>query len=753
MPHSSFLQILSIICLFFAACETQSPTLPIFQDGRTDYQIVIETPNAGVEASAQELQKWLENIGGVKLNIEQGTAREEGPAIRLRLAGSSVAFDPLQSGYLHLYTEGKDLILEGSDTTYLRYAVYEFLERYAGCRWLDPQTDYAPQLTELTVPADLNYRYQPDIATRTVHSRLFYENPEFARKLRVTTESFPYYVPTARVHTFHRFMPEADFYRGHPEYYALRDGRRLPTQLCLTNETVFQIVRDSVQAHFERYPEAQVLSVSTDDNTQYCTCENCSRVDEEEGSHMGSVIRFVNRIAEAFPDKTISTLAYQYTRSPGKTKPRDNVLITLCSIECDRSGPIAEKCTAFADDLEAWAAMDAKLRIWDYTTQFTNFLAPFPNLYTLQPNIQLFRNTGARWIFEQHSNNPSELFELRSYLMAKLLWNPERNVDSLIQDFTTHYYGAAGPYVVNYIQDIHTALADNPDFFLFLYGDPSQAFDSYLSADNLLKYQSYFDSAEAKVAGDPELLERVRRARLSVDYAVLEACRKNLSPELSLVEKQANGKKVLSPAVAQRLENFERTCRENDITLMNEMGYTVKEYVAFVKATLERAQLPNLAEGKAVTLLTQPKKYADEDPQTLTDGAFGGNNFYANWLGFEGPDLIAEVDLGEEQTISFTGMAFLQVVNHLVFFPTKVTYSYAGEDRQFRPLGTIPNPRPLTRQSKINDVAYFDLEFAPVKARYLKVEAKNMGTPPYWHHGAGLPAWVFSDEWIVHNGR
>lgn len=749
MFRQPFLLLFSVFFFLLAACQRQPPTLQLFQNGQSAYEIRIETPDAGLEPIAQELKNWWENIGGVKLNINTVNKNNQAPAIRLRLAATAEPFDPLRSGHLHLLAEGPDLILEGSDTTYLRYAMYELLERYAGCRWLDPETDFVPQLSELTIPADLDYRYQPDIATRTVHSRLFYENPAFARKLRVTTESFPYYVPTARVHTFHRFLPEADFYREHPEYYALRDGRRLPTQLCLTNETVFQLVRDSVRAHFSRYPEAQVLSVSTDDNTQYCTCENCSRVDEEEGSHMGSVIRFVNRIAEAFPDKTISTLAYQYTRAPGKTPPRENVLITLCSIECDRSAPIAEKCTPFADDLHAWRAMDANLRIWDYTTQFTNFLAPFPNLRTLQPNIQLFRNTGARWIFEQHSHHPSELFELRSYLMAKLLWNPEENVDSLIQDFTAHYYEAAGPYIVQYIEDIHAALADNPDFFLFLYGDPSQAFDSYLSAENLLKYQSYFDSAEAKAAGDPALLDRVRRARLSVDYATLEACRKNLSADLSLVAKQAGGKKTPSPAVTRRLENFEQTCQKNHITLMNEMGYTVAEYIDFVKATLGRAQLPNIAEGKPVTLLTQPKKYAGEDPQTLTDGAFGGNNFYANWLGFEGPDLVAEVDLGSKQPVSFTGMAFLQVVNHLVFFPTEVTYSYAGEDRRFRPLGTIANPRPLTRQSKINDVAYFDLKFSPVQARYLKVEAKNMGTPPYWHHGAGLPAWLFADEWVV----
>ena len=72
------------------------------------------------------------------------------------------------------------------------------------------------------------------------------------------------------------------------------------------------------------------------------------------------------------------------------------------------------------------------IRIWDYTTQFTNFLAPFPNIRTLQPNIKFFRDNHAKWIFEQHSSNPSELFALRSYLTAKLLWNPDNDANEII---------------------------------------------------------------------------------------------------------------------------------------------------------------------------------------------------------------------------------------------------------------------------------------------------------------------------------
>jgi len=117
--------------------------------------------------------------------------------------------------------------------------------------------------------------------------------------------------------------------------------------------------------------------------------------------------------------------------------------------------------------------LTSNIRIWDYTTQFTNFLAPFPNWQTLQPNIDLFVKNNARWIFEQHSNQPSELFALRAYLTAQLLWDPKQDFNALLADFASGYYGAAGPYILTYINRISKAMAEAQPFFLFLYGDPS----------------------------------------------------------------------------------------------------------------------------------------------------------------------------------------------------------------------------------------------------------------------------------------
>ena len=118
-------------------------------------------------------------------------------------------------------------------------------------------------------------------------------------------------------------------------------GKRIPTQLCLTNPDVLKIAIRSLRKMVAHNPEAKYWSVSQNDNRDYCTCVQCKAIDDREGSPSGSIISFVNQVADQFPDKMISTLAYEYGRRAPKTLiPRDNVNIMLCSIEINRDKPI-----------------------------------------------------------------------------------------------------------------------------------------------------------------------------------------------------------------------------------------------------------------------------------------------------------------------------------------------------------------------------------------------------------------------------
>ena len=720
-----------IISLLFFSCSENKVSIDI--PTLTKYNIISDYSDV-----ADTLNVYLNKSVGISLEISD---KQKKRSIIL------VEKTDLNKDFISIDYKDSLITISANNKRNLYYATYDFIEKFLNVNWLSTDFTYYEDLKSINFPKNYSYYFEPPVLTRTVHSKLFYKDSVFADKLKVTNEAFPRYVPSARVHTFHRFLPYEVFYDKNPEYYALRNGKRLPTQLCLTNTDVLKIVKDSVNSFFNKSPNSDVISVSQDDNTQYCQCDKCSKIDNQEGSPAGTMIHFVNAVAESFPNKTISTLAYQYTRKPPKVKPIENVLITLCSIECNRSVPIELGCKDFSSDLKGWSQLTDNIRIWDYTTQFTNFLAPFPNWGTIKPNINLFVDNNAKWIFEQHSNNDSELFELRSYIMAKLLWNPNLDFQTLLNEFNNKYYGNGGKYISEYVNSMQNQI-DNTSFFLFLYGDPSQGFDSFLSPENLLNYDILFNKALSSVELDSEYYKRILRSKISIDYAVLESYRKNFS-DLYQLTKTENDIKSINPKLIMRLNAFSKTCNDNDITLMNEMGFTVSDYIVNYRKALKTAIKENLASFKDVTLLTVPKKYANEDPKVLTDGALGGNSFYSNWLGFEGNNLNAVVDLGELKEIKSLSMNFLQVTNHIVFFPVQVEFFYSDDNLKWKSLGKVSNKSDLSPKSKVNDIQTFSINAGELKARYIKVIADNMSKAPIWHHGADLPSWIFADELII----
>ncbi|MGY8946363.1 MAG: DUF4838 domain-containing protein [Flavobacteriales bacterium] len=727
---------LIILLIIASSISCSKRQINLDYDSLSEYTIVTDN-----RAVADTLNVYLKKSLGIELPIDN-ELKGNNRYIHLKYNSD------ILSDFISLSFSNYSITIQGNNSKMLSYGVYEFLEIFLGVRWYSTDLTVVPEISSINIPLEKEIIYKPSVTTRTVHSRLFYKDSSFADKLKVSNEAFPNYVPNARVHTFHKFIPYEKFYDDHPEYYALRNGKRLATQLCLTNEKVLEIVKDSVASFFKKHDLSTVISVSQDDNTQYCMCDSCSEIHEKEGSPAGSMIYFVNQIANSFPNKTISTLAYQYTRKPPITKPESNVLITLCSIECDRSIPINEGCKDFQNDLIGWSKLTENIRIWDYTIQFTNFLAPFPNWATIKPNINLFVENNAKWIFEQHSNNPSELFELRSYLMAKLLWNPNLDANMVIKDFTDGYYGPGGVFIAKYIEEIQLQLNDAKPFFLFLYGDPSQAFDTYLSPENLNYYDSLFSKALISVSKQSGYYNRIERARLSIDYAILETYRKNFSKQypLKYIDNEVT---TINPKVLNRLNNFYNVTSKNDITLMNEMGFTVNEYVSNYRNALKLASKNNLASYKKVSLLTNPKKYANEDSQVLTDGALGGNSFYSNWLGFEGNDLDAIIDLDSTQLINNLSLNFLQVTNHIVFYPLQVQFEISNDSVSWKNFPIILNKLTLNPKSKVNDIQTFSQVVNNEKARYIRVKAKNIKKAPFWHHGADLPSWIFADELIV----
>ena len=329
------------------------------------------------------------------------------------------------------------------------------------------------------------------------------------------------------VHTFYKLIPPERYFKDHPEWFSEVDGRRTAenAQLCLTNEEMRRELVRNLKELLRRNPDATIASVSQNDCLNPCTCPECLAVDAEEGSPSGLLLRFVNAVAEdieqEFPGVTIDTLAYQYTRKPPKvTRPRPNVIVRLCSIECSFAAPLASgRNRDFNEDLEGWAAIADRLFVWDYTTDFAHYVQPHPNYRVLGPNIRAFVENKVRGVFEQgaYQSWGAEMAEMRAWMLAKLLWNPALDPNRLRAEFVRGYYGPAAGAVGEYLALLDRAVEAAGDK-LGCYSPPDAGF---LSLDTLARSWRILNGAERRVRGTIEYGRRVRRVRMPVAYVVL----------------------------------------------------------------------------------------------------------------------------------------------------------------------------------------------------------------------------------------
>ena len=738
-----------LLLLLLFACKSETDFIKLVEDQNSSYNILVsEKADSITNYAARELKNYFYKIAQVEIDIIHDK-QEENKCIYVGKESITDAdilseLDTLGEDAFLIKTIGDDVFIAGNDGKSNVYAVYTFIEEYLDCRLLSISEEFVPESKNIRITMP-DKTYIPAFSfRRTLFPGLNDQKYRYWHKIEQLDEWGSF------VHTFHRLIPPEKYYKSHPEYFSLIGGRRLSdAQLCLSNPEVINTLKENLGKEIEKKPTKKYWSVSQNDCINFCECDNCKAMYEKYVNISGAYIYMANEIARAFPDKHISTLAYQFTRSaPENIRPLENVNIMFCSIECNRSMPLAsdERSKAFVKDMEDWAALTDNIFLWDYVVQFKNYLTPFPNFHVLQPNIQFFAENNVNMMFQQGSSrNWSDLSEMKQYLISKLMWDPDADADKIITDFLEKYYGPAAPFIRTYYESTHEALkAHEKEEFLNIYGFPSDYYDSYLTPELMNKYRGLMDQAEAAVKKDSMYLMRVWRARLPVDFAYLDISLNKNEGDLSFIDE----KQALRQEMMQYLDRFVELSETTGITTINERNFQTSDYKKYALRKLERMTQKNKAKGKELKLLTTHSElYPVGGVNALTDGLFGDLDFNNNWLGFQGHDMIAEIDLLESQEIKSVSMNFLKAVNSWVFLPVVVTVEKSMDGVKYDKIASLKGD--ISDQNYLVKSIPFNFNFKPVEARYLKIKAISMKECPEWHRGYGNPSWIFIDELIV----
>jgi len=545
-------------------------TYQIADNSATSYVIIHAEHATKIEVfAAHQLSDYLQKITGAAFPIlkEQDAPPDtriiigQGALCKKMLGIERVA--QLRADEFIIQGSGSDILLVGERPLGTLYAIYSFLERELGCHWLNwygeesvPQTQSVSlkEIGRTSAPAfdqrDIYLRYyQKDISriwpfmvangvTRPLPASL--EEKTGSSGLRYVRHSpavhslFYYLVPEIGNHALHvlqKELKEHSVFKEHPDYFSLINGERVTThQLCFSNTGLRQMMTDRVLSRMDRMNGRGVFDLSAMDIPgDFCQCSGCQVMVKREGMPGAPLLDYLaelgQEVKEQYPKAWLSTLAYrrqQTEKPPGQLELPDNLIVVFAPIDNNFAASFQHPSNAVTlKNLKGWAAKNSKLWVWYYTNPYGDAALPIGNLTKMGEDFRLFKQVGVTGFFIQHDAGVSDshrLADLQTWLVAKLMWNPDQDVEMLIQDFTDAYYGAASETLRQYIALLEEATRSMST--TIIWSSTASQF-SFLTPTFLETAQAIFDNAEAAVSTDPVRLVGVRQARMSLDKATL----------------------------------------------------------------------------------------------------------------------------------------------------------------------------------------------------------------------------------------
>lgn len=486
-------------------------------------KIVLPAQASEVERfAAKELSEYLEKITGVQCPVISGTAPAATAQSPLIILGSHVQNNDLQPRKLGpddsiISVEADRLRIVGGGLPPVKlpdgrvsvqergtlYGVYHLLNQL-GVRWFRPEPwgEHVPklQVIELSLgrqdfkPA---YKYRDSTHLYTWYTSQTPEQAEMATLwsvrnfLNVNSSAGKYggSYGISIAHNYNRLLPPQKYFKDHPEYFALVDGKRMEKgQPCLGNPQVQRIMADAAVEAARRNPAAVTISLSPNDGGNWCECKLCRALDDPEltspngaekrldNASMTNRVAYVNnliarRVGAAVPGMKVAWYAYLATTEvPTRVKELEpNIYVAPTTISAAYGvysrlleDPNSRGNRNFLNILQGWSKLTPLL-----TREYWSggvFPGPVPMLTVLQDRLKNYRQYKVDGIINE--SHPSWGTQgILHYFLARLLWNPDLDMNQALEEYCRDYYGPADGPMVKYHRLLEKASLEGPEWY------------------------------------------------------------------------------------------------------------------------------------------------------------------------------------------------------------------------------------------------------------------------------------------------
>ncbi|MBR1965976.1 MAG: DUF4838 domain-containing protein [Lentisphaeria bacterium] len=515
-----------------------------------------EKNNLSVSTAVEELKHYLKLCASdIKIDGKSAVFHI-GDTAKARSAGINTA--KLAEEEWLIKSDKNDIFITGGGKRGTLYGVFVFIEKYLSVRYFNAHEEYIP------APKELAFKSFDEKGRPFFKFRNLFRDPEFpddkgrfAAKMRINQDGQSQISPQygcddayglpAHVHNIERadgYLPTAKYLKSNPEYYAIikgkRDGSARSGQLCFSNPDLVPLFKAKLREYVKQ-SEARaaqrnaapprIYDISMNDNLNFCQCQRCAEA-VKKYNRSGVLLNFLNQIADDLktyrPGCYIQTLAYFATQEPPRNvKIADNIIIRLCDTYSKLTEPVTSPAnTAFRTRLQAWAKQCKNIIIWKYAITYDDSKGmAYPSEFNYPADFAFYAKNNVIGVFMEHEGpSTGDMYDLKVYLEAKFMENPNADFHAVTKDFMHKYYGSAAENIILYRKKLFDAAKKNKA--PMAYFSPSSKGFRYVDFAVMAECQKLFDNAENMVKNDTVLLHRVRRARMGLDLLLV----KNLMP-------------------------------------------------------------------------------------------------------------------------------------------------------------------------------------------------------------------------------
>jgi hypothetical protein len=613
-----------------------------------------------VERAANEFNTNFKIITGQSLIIERSNSLNNNyNYIILRI-------NPTQQDNFCVFKNDRNITIQATNAQNLSFGVNDFFKKYTTLKFKEKNKEAAEDniRTEIEIPFEFSYCSSPEFEYREP-----YFSPNFNRNFRGWNKTN--HLELEWGIWGHNLSKILKNYNLPESAYAQVENRRVSNQFCFTSDTLFKFVNESIGNIYATDHALNKYMILPNDNDIVCTCGTCKAVGNTTKDAAPAVFNFLNSLARNHKQLSFFTTAYVTVKEVPKFEAASNVGIFYSTIAIQKGIPIEDTkdFRNFEYDIKRWRNYVDNVYIWDYTVNFDNYFDIYPSIKVTQKNLKLYKKLGINGVFLHGSEYSYSSFqELKTTILAKLLWDTEINIDD---EINTYFYENFPKKLAGALASYYTFI-DNSFFLnkneLGIYSGINKSIKKYLDPKVFFSFYDEFDSNTEKNKYDKEFL----RIATGLTFLKLEVMRDNGAGDYGFATIDDDQQIIVKNEAALLLDRLTAFSKSSNLKTYNEVGYKIEEYIKSWRQNIFRYhKRKHYFYKKPFEVLSR----LDEDYKnikTLNDAAFGLKDYNTNWLICSVDDLVLRIDKEQIKQSKKITVSFLQDIKHSIFYPSAI---------------------------------------------------------------------------------